>query len=237
MFLCAHVYSLDIAVGTHIGMEASVNTPHVYSSNNVASITVSTNDIDWAWPSSTNFSFGVFTNLNFKSWFSIQSAFNTSINRHLSISFYDVDSQKIYSGKISGRVYYHSFDFDLVAQFYIMKHWYVGLGTGMTLNTVPRVAIREELSKNRFKPSGSTHIGVNFIFNTGVYIPVTKEEKHYIMLGLRGVIDILGIAKVSNHTKLFYDNTNENRSDYLTNTSWAVTPLAMSFNIGYLFKF
>ncbi|NIZ40475.1 hypothetical protein PVA45_02960 [Entomospira entomophila] len=231
-----HAYQVGMNIGVRAGFESALNN-HWLGQEVLDSMQI--NSLD-TFGLGFSFTGGTFVDLQFVDWFSLTTAFNFSILRRNTITIVtesfnpstNSDEQKP-AGKIL--IDHHTFDLDLIAKLHI-KWFYIGFGVGLTVHTPPSIhcyLTTKEVSVSPILDQTSTAVlGLNLIFDAGVYIPMTQSKQHNFLIATRMTFDALAPKVLLD----LYLKPMTGETSTMPAIAFSLTPFAVSLTVGYVYR-
>ncbi|NIZ47023.1 hypothetical protein PVA44_02865 [Entomospira nematocerorum] len=231
-----YAYEVGINIGARAGFESALNN-HWLGMDVLDSMRI--NSLD-TFSFGFSFTGGAFIDIQLVEWFSLTTAFNFSIFRRNKLiiateSFDPITNS--YEQQPIGKLFidHHSFDVDLVAKLHLMW-FYFGFGVGLTVHTPPAINYylnTDDISVTPIldKP-GSTMLGLNIIFDTGIYIPMTQSKRHNFLIATRMTFDVLAPKILLD----LYLKPMTGEIPSFPDKAFSLTPFAVSVTLGYVYR-
>jgi hypothetical protein len=180
---------------------------------------------------------GVFADIGVLDWLAITPGINVSLFRGIVEKSYSASPITGIQDRAKWRQSYantFAVDFDVLAKL-MFGNWYGGVGAGVTFVGAPKASYTNlDGSKVMSKKNEvASHLGLNLVLDTGVYIPLMGSDHHHLITGVRATFDMFSIFK--NHNQ---PSASDSIKATTTPAKMALaSPFTLAFNLGYLYKF
>ncbi|NIZ18469.1 hypothetical protein [Entomospira culicis] len=227
--ITSKVTAFEVGLGMRAGVEASFDVHWAGDQFMLGSGEGGWNVKYQHLPFTLNFTGGFFADFRFGECnnFAISPGFNFAVARRTTMDIKYTEDGAEATIKVS----HSSFDLEVLAKFFL-GIWYVGVGPGVTINTAP--IFKDIADGGNFdlgRDFKQAYVGMNFVLDTGFYIPLGGYDNHNIMIGWRTAVDVTSFYHYFSMLSAMQDD----RAYSLKANGMTLFSTALS--VGYVYRF